>query len=146
MTEYQVFNMMYVGLISNAMYFVGMVLLTWLGFRMANNIYNSQDANMGAKVFTSAFCVLVGVMMFYTQQIGAAILDTAVTTLVDIGAPSAERMQQYPDSTIYRWSCSNCICPSCSSFSITNCLVKKIDKIKGVLMAPFSCLLQNYQV
>ena len=55
MTEYQVFNMMYVGLISNAMYFVGMVLLTWLGFRMANNIYNSQDANMGAKVFTSWF-------------------------------------------------------------------------------------------
>ena len=92
--------MMYVGLISNAMYFVGMVLLTWLGFRMANNIYNSQDANMGAKVFTSAFCVLVGVMMFYTQQIGAAILDTAVTTLADIGAPSAERMQQYPDSPL----------------------------------------------
>ena len=100
MTEYQVFNMMYVGLISNAMYFVGMVLLTWLGFRMANNIYNSQDANMGAKVFTSAFCVLVGVMMFYTQQIGAAILDTAVTTLADIGAPSAERMQEYPYSPL----------------------------------------------
>ena len=100
MTEYQVFNMMYVGLISNAMYFVGMVLLTWLGFRMANNIYNSQDANKGAKVFTSAFCVLVGVMMFYTQQIGAAILDTAVTTLADIGAPSAERMQEYPDSPL----------------------------------------------
>lgn len=100
MTEYQIFNMMYVGFISNSMYFVGLVLLTWLGFRMANNIYNSQDANMGAKVFTSAFCVLVGVMMFYTQQIGAAILDTAVTTLADIGAPSAERMQQYPDSPL----------------------------------------------
>ena len=31
MTEYQIFNMMYVGFISNSMYFVGMVLLTWLG-------------------------------------------------------------------------------------------------------------------
>jgi len=25
-------------------------------------------------------------------------------------------------------------------------LVKEIDKIKGALMAPFSCLPQNYQV
>ena len=76
MTEYQIFNMMYVGFISNSMYFVGMVLLTWLGFRMANNINNSADANMSAKVLTSLYCVLVGIMFFYTQQIGAAILST----------------------------------------------------------------------
>ena len=48
MTEYQIFNMMYVGFISNSMYFVGCVLLIWLGFRMANNIYNSPDANMAS--------------------------------------------------------------------------------------------------
>ena len=100
MTEYQIFNMMYVGFISNSMYFVGMVLLTWLGFRMANNIYNSTDANMAAKVFTSAYCILVGVMLFYTQQIGAAILGTAVTQLVDIGSASAERMQMYVNNPL----------------------------------------------
>ena len=76
MTEYQIFNMMYVGFISNSMYFVGMVLLTWLGFRMANNIYNNSDANMAAKLFTSVYYVFVGIMLFYTQQIGAAILET----------------------------------------------------------------------
>ena len=59
MTEYQIFNLMYVGFISNAMYFVGMVLLTWLGFRMANNVFNSSDANMAAKVFTSIYCCLL---------------------------------------------------------------------------------------
>ena len=59
MTEYQIFNMMYVGFISNSMYFVGCVLLIWLGFRMANNIYNSPDANMASKIFTSLFCVLL---------------------------------------------------------------------------------------
>ena len=96
MTEYQIFNLMYVGFISNSMYFVGMVLLTWLGFRMANNIFNSTDVNMAAKVFTSIYCVLVGIMLFYTQQIGAAILETAANNLVAIEAASAERMSTYP--------------------------------------------------
>ena len=100
MTEYQIFNMMYVGFISNSMYFVGMVLLTWLGFRMANNIYNSSDVNMSAKVLTSVYCILVGIMFFYTQQIGAAILDTAVTSLVDIGSATAERMFQYVENPL----------------------------------------------
>ena len=97
MTEYQIFNMMYVGFISNSMYFVGMVLLTWLGFRMANNIYNNSEANLAAKVFTSLYCVLVALMMFNVQQIGAAILGTAVMQLGEIGAESATRMQVYVD-------------------------------------------------
>ena len=100
MTEYQIFNMMYVGFISNSMYFVGCVLLIWLGFRMANNIYNSPDANMASKVFTSVFCILVAMITYYTQQIGAAILGTAVTSLTDIGAASAERMVQYVDNPL----------------------------------------------
>ena len=100
MTEYQIFNMMYVGFISNSMYFVGCVILIWLGFRMANNIYNSPDANIASKIFTSLYCVLVAMMTFYTQQIGAAILDTAVTSLADVGAASAERMVQYVDNPL----------------------------------------------
>ena len=100
MTEYQIFNMMYIGFISNSMYFVGCVILIWLGFRMANNIYNSPDANMASKIFTSLYCVLVAIMTFYTQQIGAAILDAAVTSLADVGAASAERMVQYVDNPL----------------------------------------------
>tara|TARA_B100001059_G_scaffold155383_1_gene154976 strand:+ start:639 stop:968 length:330 start_codon:yes stop_codon:yes gene_type:complete len=83
------------------MYFVGMVLLTWLGFRMANNIYNSSDANMAAKLFTSLYCVLVAAMLFYTQQIGAAILNTAVSNLEVNGfQESYERMGQYVDNPL----------------------------------------------
>ena len=101
MTEVEIFNMMYVGFISNSMYFVGMVLLTWLGFRMANNIYNSSDANMAAKLFTSLYCVLVAAMLFYTQQIGAAILNTAVSNLEVNGfQESYERMGQYVDNPL----------------------------------------------
>lgn len=97
MTEYQIMNMMYVGFISNSMYFVGCVLLTWLGFRMANNIYNSPDANMLGKVFTSVFCVFVAAFMFGVNQIGASILESAVNQLNEVGAPSAERMAEYLD-------------------------------------------------
>jgi hypothetical protein len=101
MTEFEIFNMMYVGFISNSMYFVGMVLLTWLGFRMANNVYNSSDANMAAKLFTSLYCVLVAAMLFYTQQIGAAILNTAVSNLEVSGfQESYERMGQYVDNPL----------------------------------------------
>ena len=99
-SEYEIFSIMHMGFIQNAMYFVGFVLFTWLGFRMANNIYNSPDANMASKVFTSLFCVLVAMMTYYTQQIGAAILGTAVTSLTDIGAASAERMVQYVDNPL----------------------------------------------
>ena len=86
MTEYQIFNIMHLGFVQNAMYFVGMTLFIWLGFRMANNIYNNSEANLAAKVFTSLYCLLVALMMFNVQQIGAAILGTAVMQLGEIGA------------------------------------------------------------
>ena len=34
-TEYEIWNLMYLGFISNAMFMVAMVLLSWLGFRFA---------------------------------------------------------------------------------------------------------------
>ena len=97
MAEYQILNLMQVAFIQNAMYFVGMVLFTWLGFRMANNIYNNPDSNMLGKVFTSIFCVFVAAFMFGVNQIGASILESAVTQLNDIGAESGERMAEYLD-------------------------------------------------
>ena len=97
MAEYQILNLMQVGFIQNSMYFVGMVLFTWLGFRMANNMYNSPDANMLGKVFTSVFCIFVAAFMFGVNQIGGSILESAVMNLSEIGAPSAERMAAYLD-------------------------------------------------
>jgi hypothetical protein len=38
--------------------------MTWLGFRMANNVRNAPDANMVGKVFTSVFCLFVAAFMF----------------------------------------------------------------------------------
>ena len=59
MTEYQVLNLMQVGFIQNAMYFVGMVLMTWLGFRMCNNVRSNPSSNMARKVFTTIFCIII---------------------------------------------------------------------------------------
>ena len=46
-TEYEIWTLMNLGLISNAMYMVAMVLLTWLGFRFAAAIaadpYDTND-------------------------------------------------------------------------------------------------------
>ena len=100
MTEYQVLNLMQVGFIQNAMYFVGMVLMTWLGFRMANNVRNAPDANMLGKVFTSVFCLFVAAFMFQVNQIGGAILNSNVDLLVEMGAASGQRMSEYMNAPL----------------------------------------------
>ena len=97
MSEYEALNLMYLGFTFNAIYTLGFILFTWLGFRMANNIYNNPDANMLAKVFTSVFCIFVAAFMFGVNQIGASILESAVTQLNEIGAASGERMAEYLD-------------------------------------------------
>ena len=98
MTEYQILNMMHVGFIQNAMYFVGMVLMTWLAFRMCNNVRNNPNTNMAGKAFTSIFCVFVALFMTQTNAIGGSILTSSVNSLVDIGAASADRMSAYLSS------------------------------------------------
>ena len=98
MTEYQILNIMHVGFIQNAMYFVGMVLMTWLAFRMCNNVRNNPNTNMAGKAFTSIFCVFVALFMTQTNAIGGSILTSSVNSLVDIGAASADRMSAYLSS------------------------------------------------
>jgi len=98
MTEYQILNLMHVGFIQNAMYFVGMVLMTWLAFRMCNNVRSNPNTNMAGKVFTSVFCLFVALFMTQTNAIGGSILTVSVASLVDVGAASADRMSEYLSS------------------------------------------------
>jgi|TARA_B110000008_G_scaffold171340_1_gene171033 hypothetical protein len=89
---------MHVGFIQNAMYFVGMVLMTWLAFRMCNNVRSNPNTNMAGKVFTSVFCLFVALFMTQTNAIGGSILASSVASLVDVGAASADRMSAYLSS------------------------------------------------
>ena len=98
MTEYQILNLMYLAFISNAMYFVGMVLFTWLGFRMANNVRQQDNAPLLGKVYTSIFCLFVGFLFFNTSQIGGGILGSYVAQLLEMGAASGDRLAVISDS------------------------------------------------
>ena len=98
MAEYQILNLMQVGFIQNAMYFVGMVLFTWLGFRMANNVRQQDNAPLLGKVFTSIFCLFVGLLFFNTSQIGGGILGSYVAQLLEMGAASGDRLAVISDS------------------------------------------------
>ena len=98
MTEYQILNLMYLAFISNSMYFVGMVLFTWLGFRMANNVRQQNNAPLLGKVFTSIFCLFVGLLFFNTSQIGGGILGSYVAQLLEMGAASGDRLAVISDS------------------------------------------------
>ena len=77
MTEVDIWNILYMGLISNSMYFVGMVLLTWLGFRFAAAIAADPTTPMMGKITATVFYVIVGVMFYNTAQIGGLIIASA---------------------------------------------------------------------
>ena len=76
-TEYEIWTLMNLGLISNAMYMVAMVLLTWLGFRFAAAIAADPTTPMMGKITATVFYVIVGVMFYNTAQIGGLIIAGA---------------------------------------------------------------------
>ena len=100
MTEYQVLSLMQLGFIQNAMYFVGLVLMTWLGFRMANNVRVNPSSNMIGKVFTSVFCLFVASFMFSVNQIGGSVLSNNADLLVDMEAASGEGLAELVNSPL----------------------------------------------
>jgi hypothetical protein len=69
------------GLISNSMYFVGMVLMTWLGFRMATKTRDDKNAEMIGKILVSAFFVLVGLSFLNVTMIAGDIISTSASAM-----------------------------------------------------------------
>ena len=72
---------MHMGLISNSMYFVGMVLMTWLGFRMATKTRDDKNAEMIGKILVSAFFVLVGLSFLNVTMIAGDIISTSASAM-----------------------------------------------------------------
>ena len=98
MTEYQLLNLMYLGFVFNAMYSVGFILFTWLGFRMARNIYEDSTATMLGKIFTTVFCLFVAFFFIQSNMIGGGILQSYSSILVEMGSPSGDRLSAYANS------------------------------------------------
>ena len=98
MSEFEALNLMYMGFAFNAIYTLGFILFTWLGFRMARNLYEDTSATMIGKVFTSIFCVFVAFFFIQSNMIGGGILQSYTSILVEMGSSSGERLSEYANS------------------------------------------------
>ena len=98
MNEYELLNLMYLFFISNAMNFVGFVILIWLGFRFAANIYENQSTDMVGKVMVSLFYVSVAVLMTFNGMTGASVLSAYTEQLAQIGSEAVPRLQAAADN------------------------------------------------
>ena len=79
---------MQMGLISNAMYFVGMVLMTWLGFRFAAKMREEQNSELVGKILVSAFYLMVGLSFFNVNMIAGDIISTAAYSMAELEVKS----------------------------------------------------------
>ena len=98
MNEYELLNLMYLFFISNAMNFVGFVILIWLGFRFAANIYENQNTDMVGKVMGSLFYVSVAVLMTFNGMTGASVLSAYTEQLATVGSEAVPRLQAAADN------------------------------------------------
>ncbi len=98
MSEYETLNLMYLGFSFNAIYTLGYILLTWLGFRMARSVYDDVSVNILGKIFTSIFCLFVALFFIQSNMIGGGILQSYTAILVDLGSSSGERLSSYANS------------------------------------------------
>ena len=98
MNEYELLNLMYLFFISNAMNFVGFVILIWLGFRFAANIYENQNTVMVGKVMVSLFYVSVAVLMTFNGMTGASVLSAYTEQLATVGSEAVPRLQAAADN------------------------------------------------
>ena len=68
MNEYQLLNLMYQGFTFNAMYSVGFILFTWLGFRMARNIYEDSNAAICLAKYLHLFLFICSLFLFSVKS------------------------------------------------------------------------------
>ena len=50
-------------MVGNATWFLAYIVAIWLGFRMTNNIYTSEDTPIAGKILVSVYCLTVSIFM-----------------------------------------------------------------------------------
>ncbi len=91
-------NLMGLFMVSNAIYFAACAFLIWVGFRFTNNIYNNPDTKLIGKILTTVFCLSVAMFTFGNMTAGgelfkdvAGVFNALQASGVEIG-PAAERL------------------------------------------------------
>ena len=62
-------NLMGLFMVSNAIYFAACAFLIWVGFRFTNNIYNNPDTKLIGKILTTVFCLSVNLPFTGTVRV-----------------------------------------------------------------------------
>ena len=75
MTEYEAWTLMAAFFTSNAVFFLGLIVAVWLGFRMSNNIYEAGNSPLIAKALTTAYCLCVAFFMFINLSGNVSLLN-----------------------------------------------------------------------
>ena len=75
MTEYEAWTLMAAFFTSNAVFFLGLIVAVWLGFRMSNNIYEAGNPPTIAKVLTTIYCLCVAFFMFINLSGNVSLLN-----------------------------------------------------------------------
>ena len=89
MTELDMWNILAAFMTGNAIWFLGYVVATWLGFRMTNNMYTSGDGNIVAKILVSGYCLSVSAFMCVLMVNTNGLIRDVATGLTNIGEPGA---------------------------------------------------------
>ncbi|MAI94840.1 MAG: hypothetical protein CME45_07495 [Halieaceae bacterium] len=63
MSEMEMWNLLAVFMVGNATWFLAYIVAIWLGFRMTNNIYTSEDTPIAGKILVSVYCLTVSIFM-----------------------------------------------------------------------------------
>ena len=59
MEEMNVWNYLQAAGTTNAINFVGLAFLTWVGFRISSSVYNEGSTNMLVKISGTVFCLCI---------------------------------------------------------------------------------------
>ena len=75
-------NLMGIFMVSNAIYFAACAFLIWVGFRFTNNIYNSPDTIIIAKILTTIFCLSVGIFTLGNMSAGTELFKDVADVFI----------------------------------------------------------------
>ena len=89
MSELDMWNILAAFMSGNAVWFLGYVVATWLGFRMTNNIYASGGGPLVGKILVSIYCLSVSAFMCVLMVNTNGLLRDVAAGLTNAGETTA---------------------------------------------------------
>ena len=89
MSELDMWNILAAFMSGNAIWFLGYVVATWLGFRMTNNIYASGSGPIVGKILVSIYCLSVSAFMCVLMVNTNGVFRDVAAGLTNVGETAA---------------------------------------------------------